>query len=66
MNIEDVHVQCTSCRWLEKLPYIEAYPTHHENWKCRRTGITMRLEGTQAYQICSSFVKKEDNGVFNG
>ena len=66
MNIEDVHVQCTSCRWLEKLPYIEAYPTHHENWKCKRTGITMRLEGTQAYQICSSFVKKEDNGVFNG
>lgn len=58
MNISNDHVQCVNCKHLMKLPYSEAYPTHHENWKCRSRGITMNYELTVAYQKCSSYKQK--------
>lgn len=53
MNISNDHNQCQNCENLEKLSYMEAHPTHHENWRCKAQGITMQYEFTVGWKICS-------------
>ena len=52
-------VKCQKCKYLTKLPYIEARPTHHENWQCDADGTTHKYEDTTAERECSRYVKKD-------
>ena len=55
MKIENNHVRCQDCIHLRKIPYIEAIPTHHENWECSLQGCTMQYEFTVGYIQCNRF-----------
>jgi hypothetical protein len=51
-------VKCQDCKHLKKMPYIEARPSHHENWFCKSDGTTHKYEDTVAIRECSRFDKK--------
>lgn len=48
-------VKCQNCKFLEKIDYKNARPTHHENWICRADGCTKQYEDTTADRKCSRF-----------
>lgn len=48
-------VKCQNCKHLKKMPYREAYPSHHENWLCKADGTTKIYEDTVAIRECSRY-----------
>nr|AAU84207.1 hypothetical protein GZ37D1_54 [uncultured archaeon GZfos37D1] len=52
-------VKCQNCTQLEKIPYSQARPTHHENWHCKINGWTLAYPFTVVEIKCPSYKKKE-------
>ena len=52
--------KCQKCQHLEKLPYSQARPTHHENWHCKANGWTLAYPFTVALIECASYKAKEE------
>lgn len=49
-------VQCCMCSQLRKIPYTQAKPTHHENWKRKCDGSTCQYEDTVASRPCAAYI----------
>lgn len=51
----DQSVKCLECENLVKIPYIQARPTHHENWECPKKGVTKQFEDCEALRCCDKY-----------
>lgn len=51
----DQSVKCLECSHLVKIPYIQARPTHHENWECPAKGVTKQFEDCEALRCCEKY-----------